>query len=126
ENLGGVSVCRLCAAPLLAPAAGADAQRRSGGAKRSGRSIPWWVLVLGLGTVLLAGLWLGGQTHDPEPASGPVSSTRTVPVRAADVAGEPADEVRPDGDSLAQATAAAEARLQASLERLAREDRERR
>ncbi|HMN93063.1 MAG TPA: hypothetical protein PKC60_07515 [Hydrogenophaga sp.] len=126
ENLGGVSVCRLCAAPLLAPAAAADAQRRSGGAERSGRSVPWWVLVLGLGALLLAGLWLGGQTEDPEPASGPEGSTRAAPVRAADGVGEPADEVRPNGDSLAQATAAAEARLQASLERLAREDRERR
>lgn len=126
ENLGGVPVCRLCAAPLVASGAVADEQGRPRGAERSGLSQRWWVLILGLGVLLSAGLWMGGRSDDPETASGPAGSPPAAQVRAADAAGEPADEVRPNGDSLAQATAAAEARLQASLERLAREDRERR
>lgn len=126
ENHGGVAVCRMCAAAL--PAAPDSGRERSKShARRRAKDVPasrasrWW-LVAGVGVLaaLLLRFW-GPPAPDAQPAvaAAPSGSAAEQPAPAVtDTSGSAAD-------SLAQATAAAEAHLQASLERLAREDRER-
>lgn len=119
ENHGGVSVCRLCAAALEVRKAPAGDQRRrpAGPVMSAGR----WSVVLGL-LLLLGLLWAWSQSRAPADRAAPVGAPAAAGAHALAPSRLPAD---PAGDSLAQATAAAEARLKASLERLAREDHER-
>lgn len=126
ENHGGVAVCRMCAAALpAAPDSGRErtksrSRRRASDATAS-RASRWW-LVAGLGVlaVVLFRAW-DPTVPDGQPAvaAAPSATAAERPIPAV------TDNTGGAADSLAQATAAAEARLQASLERLAREDRER-
>ncbi len=125
ENHGGVRVCRLCTAALPDRQNADDASRRRSGAGRSSKAttdsrIPRWWLALGLAAVvgLLFWLWAPAAHEGPTGVAAAAPSAVAEPLKAS---------TAEDGaiDPLRLATAAAEARLQASLERLAREDRER-
>jgi hypothetical protein len=124
ENLGGVSVCRLCAAPLALPATGADGRHKARAGKQSVAGSRW-VVVSALAVLVLGALWFAGRSG-PEVQTQGQTTASSADGAAAQVPNAPLGQgPLSQADGLAQATAAAEARLQASLERLAREDRER-
>jgi len=126
ENHGGVAVCRMCAAALPV-ASGAGRERSKSRPRRrsknaaANRVTRWW-LMAGLGALAVLLFWAWGPAgHHGKPAVAAATPGDTTGQRQSPVT----DAASSAADSLTQATAAAEARLQASLERLAREDRER-
>ena len=124
ENLGGVSVCRLCAAPLALPVEASDGRRKVRTAKRSvarGR----WGGVSALAVLVLGALWFASRSGPEVQTQGQTMVSSADGVATQTSTAPPGQGPLSQADGLAQATAAAEARLQASLERLAREDRER-
>lgn len=124
ENHGGVTQCRLCAAALPAApeAAGRERSRSRRGSKAAPKALAtrWW-LAVGLGALAVMLFWtLGAPRGSGHPAVAAAPPTTAEPVKPA--GNEPASA---PADNLTQATAAAQARLKASLERLAREDQAR-
>jgi hypothetical protein len=123
ENRGGVKQCRLCAAALpAAPGSERERSRSRGRARQAtaARANRRW-LVAGLGALAVLLFWaLLVPQRDGNPAVAAVQ-----PVATTDRAPPVADTAGVASDNLAHATAAAEARLKASLERLEREDRAR-
>lgn len=123
ENRGGVTQCRLCAAALpAAPGSERERSRSRGRARQAtaARANRRW-LVAGLGALAVLLSWVLLVPHrDGRPAVAAVQPVATTD-RASPVTGTTGGAA----DNLAHATAAAEARLKASLERLEREDRAR-
>lgn len=134
ENRGGVPSCRLCATPLN-PGAGqsprghrlklARDQAQAALAPEAATGIPRWLLGIGVAAAIL-GLVGARAVMSPTADAGAMAAAPVVERMApAPVDAPPASLTEAPGHNLEEATAAAEARLQASLERLAREDRER-
>lgn len=129
ENREKARFCVGCAAPLTpVPAPASPRRSRSGRSRREGSrndstarsSAGRWIGIGVVGAVALVSaiVW----TLRP---SVPSPATAMSPSLAGDASAAPTGALPAGHPSLQEATAAAEARLQASLERLAREDRER-